>query len=125
MTHRMVDVTAYRVVGPYTVSVTFDDGAEHTINFEPVLYGHYFGPLRDLTLFDQVQLDPDAHTLVWPNGADFDPATLRDWHKGDGAELARRAAQWASGDAQQPARQIRRSMKRRRPAASSRRAAAG
>jgi len=124
MTHLMVDVTAYRIVGPYTLSVTFDDGAEHTINFEPVLYGHYFGPLRDLKLFNQVQLDPEVHTLVWPNGADFDPATLHDWHKGDGAELARMAAQWAKGNARQPAIQTRRNLRRRRPAASSRRAAA-
>jgi hypothetical protein len=24
-------------------------------------------------------LDPEAGTLVWSNGADFDPATLHDW----------------------------------------------
>jgi hypothetical protein len=30
-------------------------------------------------LFEQVKIDPEVHTLVWPNGADFDPATLHDW----------------------------------------------
>jgi len=23
--------------------------------------------------------DPEVHTLVWPNGIDFDPMTLHDW----------------------------------------------
>jgi len=31
-------------------------------------------------VFRQVRLDPEVHTVVWPNGADFDPATLHDWH---------------------------------------------
>jgi hypothetical protein len=57
----------------------FDDGAEQTVDFLPVLAGELYGPLRDLQLFNQVALDPEAHTLVWPNGADFDPATLHDW----------------------------------------------
>ena len=30
-------------------------------------------------LFRQVALDPEVHTLVWLNGADFDPAALHDW----------------------------------------------
>jgi hypothetical protein len=32
-----------------------------------------------LKLFEQVAIDREVHTLVWPNGADFDPATLHDW----------------------------------------------
>jgi len=41
--------------------------------------GSLFGPLQDLAVFNAVTLDAEAGTLVWPNGTDFDPATLRDW----------------------------------------------
>lgn len=71
----------------------FDDATEQTINFQPVLAGELYRPLRDLTLFNQVQLDPEVHTLVWPNDADFDPATLHDWHI-KVAALTERARQW-------------------------------
>lgn len=68
-----------RQVASYTLELTFDDGASQTIDFEPILYGKIFGPLRDPKFFAQVRLDPDFDTLVWPNDADFDPATLRYW----------------------------------------------
>lgn len=94
MWHLLINIVAFEIVEPYTLHVIFDDGQEHTINFEPVLYGHYYGPLRDLDLFNQVRLDPEIHTLIWPNDADFDPATLYNWHRGEGAELAQRALGW-------------------------------
>ncbi|MBE7528512.1 MAG: DUF2442 domain-containing protein [Chloroflexi bacterium] len=95
MDHLLIEVTDFQIVGPFTLSVTFEDGVQHEINFEPVLHGYYYGPLRDQTLFNQVMLDAEIGTLVWPNGADFDPATLYNWHKGEGAELAKRAQNWA------------------------------
>lgn len=91
MKHLLVKVVDFQNVAPYTLRVRFDDGKTATIDFEPVLHGHYFGPLRNLTIFNQVRIDEEAHTLVWPNGADFDPATLYNWDRGDGAELAKRA----------------------------------
>jgi Protein of unknown function (DUF2442) len=75
--------------------VAFDDESEQVINFEPVLAGELFGPLRDLTLFNKVRLDPEAHTLVWSNGADFDPATLHDWVEYVEA-LQKQARRWDS-----------------------------
>jgi len=81
MTHPIFRVVDFRVLSPYTLEVAFDDEKKTTVNFLPVLAGELFGPLRDLTLFNQVQIDPEVHTLVWPNGADFDPATLHDWPK--------------------------------------------
>ncbi len=94
MKHLLVKVQSFERTGAYTLTVIFDDGAARSINFEPVLHGHYLGPLRDPALFAQVRIDPEVHTLVWPNGADFDPATLYNWHRGDGAELAQRAQRW-------------------------------
>lgn len=35
-----------------------------------------FEPLRDPAFFAQVRVDPEAGTLVWPNGADLDPLVL-------------------------------------------------
>jgi len=79
MKHPVYRVVKYDIVGPYTLRVTFDDGKERVIDFRPVLTGELYGPLHDANLFDQVEIDPEVHTLVWPNGADFDPAILHDW----------------------------------------------
>ncbi len=77
--HPIVAVTLFERVGPYTLYLEFDDGGKQTIDFEPMLYGKLFEPLRDPEFFGQVRLEPDFGTLVWPNDADFDPATLRSW----------------------------------------------
>lgn len=79
MKHKIYRVTDFAVIAPYTLRVSFDDGSQQEINFEPMLFGELYLPLRDLELFNQVQIDREVHTLVWPNGADFDPATLHDW----------------------------------------------
>lgn len=79
MTHPIYRVRSFQIVAPYTLRVVFDDTTEQTINFEPILAGKRYRPLRDLSVFNQVRIDPEVHTLVWPNGADFDPATLHDW----------------------------------------------
>jgi hypothetical protein len=79
MPHPIHRVKAFHIEGPFTLRVSFSDDVEQVIDFRPVLAGELFGPLRDLTLFNQVRLDEEVHTLVWPNGADFDPATLHDW----------------------------------------------
>lgn len=79
----------------YRLRVEFNDGTIQVIDFEPVLAGAMFGPLRDLALFNRVRIDLEVHTLVWPNGADFDPATLHDWPV-YADEIAARAKQWTS-----------------------------
>ena len=93
MTHSIHRIRSFEILSPYTLRVLFEDDTEQTINFRPVLAGELYGPLRDLSLFNQVCLDPEVHTLVWPNGADFDPATLHDWPEQEPALIAR-AQKW-------------------------------
>ena len=95
MAHPIYRVKKFEIVAPYTLCVHFNDGASQIIDFQPVLSGKLYGPLRDPSLFNQVQIDPEVHTLVWPNGADFDPATLHDWPE-HVEELSRRARSWAA-----------------------------
>jgi len=90
-------VKAFAIVGPYRLRIEFGDGLVRTIDFRGVLEGELYGPLRDLATFNAVSLDREIHTLVWPNGADFDPATLHDWPEHEAAMLAL-ARQWAAGE---------------------------
>ncbi len=93
MMHPVYKVESFQIEAPYTLRVRFDDGTEQLIDFQSMLAGGLYGPLRDLTVFNQVRIDPEVHTLVWPNGADFDPATLHDWATHSPAMIAR-AQQW-------------------------------
>ena len=93
MIHPIYRVQTFEIVSAYILRVRFDDDTEQVINFQLVLAGELYGPLRDLSLFNQVRIDPEVHTLVWPNGADFDPDTLHDWPQYV-QELAARAKRW-------------------------------
>jgi hypothetical protein len=93
MSHPIHRVARFEIIGPCTLSVAFADGTTQEIDFRPVLRGALFGPLRDPAVFNSVVLDEEVGTLTWPNGADFDPATLHEWPSA-GAELAARARTW-------------------------------
>lgn len=95
MNHPIHRITSVKVNPPYTLQLTFADGLARTINFEPILAGELYGPLRAPAIFAQVRLDPEVHTVVWPGGADFDPATLHDWPEHEAAFHAA-AKRWSS-----------------------------
>jgi len=103
MEHAVHRVTEFQKVKPFTLRVAFEDGTTQVVDLRPVLAGEIFGPLGDPEVFDQVRLDSEAGTLVWPNGADFDPATLHDWPK-EGPRLAALARRWPSSPHSDPSR---------------------
>ncbi|MBI2820026.1 MAG: DUF2442 domain-containing protein [Acidobacteria bacterium] len=63
-------------VSGYVVRLKFRDGTRGEIDLQAELTGPMFEPLRNLDLFRQLQVDPEFHTLVWPNGADLAPEFL-------------------------------------------------
>ncbi len=81
MRHKFARVLRFNIVEDHTLDVVFADGTSQRIDFWPSLTGELFEPLRDKSFFSKVHVDEEAGTLVWPNGADFDPDMLHDWDK--------------------------------------------
>ena len=75
MIPRVVSATP---AGGYVVHLRFADGTEGDVDLEPELHGALFEPLKNPTLFRQLQVHPDFHTLCWPNGADMAPEYLHE-----------------------------------------------
>ncbi len=71
-------ITKVVVTGPFQVVLDFTDGSRGIADLAPLIGGRggVFGPLQDQTYFATVAVDPDAGTLVWPNGVDLDPDML-------------------------------------------------
>ena len=97
MTHPVYRVIGFEIVGPYTLRVEFDDGTTQVIDFTDVLAGDIYGPLQDEQVFRGVEIDAEIHTLVWPSGADFDPAVLHNW-PAHANEMRRLAKRWRAAD---------------------------
>jgi len=71
------NVVSVTQTGPYRLKLRFDDGAEGEIDITKMTtFEGVFEPLKDPGYFSQVKVDPEAGTIVWPNGADLDPLVL-------------------------------------------------
>lgn len=70
-------LTEAEPLGGYTVRVRFEEGTMSEVDLSYLLdYGGVFDPLREPDYFCQLRADPEAGTIVWPNGADVAPETL-------------------------------------------------
>ncbi len=74
----MIRVTDARLVRDFVLWVRFNDGSEGEIDLSNELDGPVFEPLKDPKVFAQFKVNPDVHTLVWPNGADLAPEFLHE-----------------------------------------------
>ena len=72
-----MDIVDVEVIEGHVVRLRFADGTDRTVDLGPYLHGPIFEPIRtDPAAFAAVRVDPDAGTVVWPNGADLAPDTL-------------------------------------------------
>jgi hypothetical protein len=74
------DVTRIRVTGDHQIAVRFRDGLIAELNMSAWLTtqkGPMVEPLHSSAFFADVDIYDGV--LIWPNGYDLDPITLRAW----------------------------------------------
>ncbi len=71
----MCKVSKVSVVGPYRLSVEFEDGVKGEVDLSARLFGPVFEPLKDPDFFARVAVD-EFGAVCWPNGADIAPDAL-------------------------------------------------
>ena len=57
MRHPIYRVTSFEQTGPFALRIQFDDGSSQIIDFEPILEGELYSPLRDPAEFARVKID--------------------------------------------------------------------
>jgi hypothetical protein len=79
--------------GDYRLELSFTDGTTSEIDLRERIAGRggVFRPLQDMEFFKQVRVDPEAGTIVWPNGVDFCPDVLYSLATGKPIRVAERA----------------------------------
>lgn len=73
----MLHVRNARHTEGFRLWVSFDDGSAGEVDLENKLSGSVFEPLKELSFFSKVSVDPELETVVWPNGADLAPEFLK------------------------------------------------
>ena len=73
-----VDVSKAHPLPGRRLHLIFSDGVEAVLELDGVVrrYEGVFAPLKDDEYFQQVRVDHELGTVVWPNGADLCPDVL-------------------------------------------------
>jgi len=71
-------VASAKPMQDYVVELTFTDGLCAMVDLSKWIVGHggVFAALHEESYFRQVEVDPEAGTIGWPNGVDFCPDVL-------------------------------------------------
>jgi hypothetical protein len=88
-----MDITEVEVLHDHVVRLRFADGFEKTIDLDPYLHGPVFTEIRtNPAVFAAVEVDAEAGTIVWPNGADLAPDVLYEGRRSARMEAEARAS---------------------------------
>ena len=100
-------VKQVRHVGEFRLELSFTDGTTGELDFRERVVGRggLYAPLEDVGFFKQVRVDPEAGTIVWPNGVDFCPDVLYHWVTGKPIRVQRQAGEPAPRTLARPPRQ--------------------
>jgi len=74
--YKVVPIIGAEVIGDHALRLTFKDGVIGDVAFDSSEWWGVAEPLADQSFFAQVRVDPEARTVVWPNGFDMAPEPL-------------------------------------------------
>lgn len=69
-------VVGVAVVGGRVLRLLFSDGTAGDVDFSGERWTGVLSPLNDPAYFAEVTVDPEAGTIVWPDGIDLAPEPL-------------------------------------------------
>jgi hypothetical protein len=69
-------VVGAAVVGDHILRLLFSDGMVGDVDFSAERWTGVLVPLNDSAYFAEVGVDPEAGTVVWPDGIDLAPEPL-------------------------------------------------
>ena len=89
------DVVSVKPLDGHRLHLRFEDGAQGEVDVAGLIeFTGVFAGLREKAVFDQVRVDPELGTVVWPGGGDLDPDVLYACVTGEPPDLA---PGWAKG----------------------------
>ncbi len=62
----------------YQLILHFDTGEKKIFDVTPYIKGSWFGQLKDISYFTQVQIISHGEGIAWPDGQDIAPHELYD-----------------------------------------------
>ena len=73
----LTDIVAVEPKQEYQLYLSFEDGVCGEVDASKLIeFSGVFAPLKELSYFQQVQVNPEVGTIVWPKVADLDPDVL-------------------------------------------------
>lgn len=80
----MPRIVTARSTGPFELTLDFTDGSTGSVDLRSWIQGRggVFDALQDEAFFARVTVDPEAGTVIWPNGVDLDPDMLYEATRG-------------------------------------------
>lgn len=71
-----IHVVKANYISDYKIKIVFDDSKSGIVDLSDELDGEIFEPLKNINYFKKFQINDEAGTITWDNGADFAPEFL-------------------------------------------------
>jgi len=72
----MHKIIAVKPLENYKIEVNYENGVKGRIDLSDIIGKGVFSAIKDTKEFKKVCIDPQTHTVCWPNGIDLCPDSI-------------------------------------------------